>query len=82
MNGRLHPRNIILRLILSMLTVLTVIVPEMSANVMAKDYSYVFNKARELQTQKIISIGDSLLEKGLSDSRICTGSNPQKKSRR
>lgn len=70
MNGRLHPRNIILRLILLMLTVLTVIVPEMSANVMAKDYSYVFNKARELQTQKIISIGDSLLEKGLSDKAL------------
>lgn len=43
---------------------------ETAANVLAKDYSSVFNKARAYQTQRVIDIGDSLLDKGLSDNAL------------
>lgn len=43
---------------------------EAAANVLAKDYSSVFNKARAYQTQRVIDIGDSLLDKGLSDNAL------------
>lgn len=57
-------------ILLIIMTALTVYSFEVSANVMAKDYSAVFNKARAFQTQKIIDIGDSLLDKGLSDKAL------------
>lgn len=41
-----------------------------SATVMAKDYSTVFNKARAYETQRILHIGDSLFDEGMTDNAL------------
>lgn len=56
--------------LLAVLLALTVPAPEACARVLAKDYTLVLNDARRLSTRKVISIGDSLLGKGLADKAL------------
>lgn len=60
----------LLRLWILLPVVMLMSVFELSATVMAKDYSAVFNKARGYQTQRILHIGDSLFDEGLIDNAL------------
>ena len=70
MNHRFSYLDIYSRILFCVVAFSIVFTFEAAANVLAKDYSSVFNKARAYQTQRVIDIGDSLLDKGLSDNAL------------